>query len=150
MALLKFLKERQQQVNQDKPAQPETAKQMYARQEAQRSAQSPMDKMPAEQRAKVDEIKARIERATQHTGQEVSTRQTSPGDTPVTQEAMRQNMTGQDKTAPAMSPTSELAGKTSLERGDAVRPSPTPPRPPQKMTPKPQQTIARRPPSWER
>lgn len=152
MAFLDFLKQRQasrQQADAPKP-QTETAKQMYARQEAQKTAPSPMDKMPAEQQAKLDEIKAKLERATQHTGQEGVSRQVSHGDTPVTQQPMRQNMTAQEKIAPAMSPTSELAGRTSIESGAPVRPSPTPPKPQQKTGQERPRTIARRPPSWER
>jgi hypothetical protein len=154
MAFLDFIKNRMangQQADAPKPqqAKPETAKQMHTREAAQPTAQKPMNQMPPEQLQKVSEIRARLEMATQHAGPESPTRQASPTDAPVTQEAMRQNMTGQDKTAPAMSPTNAHSGMTSVESGASLRPAPTP-KVPQKSTQKPQQTIARPRPSWER
>jgi len=148
MALLDFLKKRQQQTAQPK-TQPETAKQMYTREAAQQTKRSSVEQMPPEQLQKVNEIRARIEKATRHAGQESPARPASHADAPVTQEAMRQNMTAQDKSAPAMSPTSAQAGMTSVGNGTPVRPAPTP-KAQQKAAQKPAQTIARRPPSWER
>lgn len=150
MAFLDFLKKRQQQTAAPKPQQAETAKQMHTREAGQQTKQNSLDQMPQEQRAKIDEIKARMERATQHSELQSVSRQASQADAPVTQEAMRQNVTAQDKTAPALSPTSAQTGKTSLESGASLRPSPTPKVQHKTIRQKPQQTIARRPPSWER
>jgi|SRR5579871_2817801 len=150
MAFLDFLKRGQgrQQAAAPKP-QPETAKQMYTREAAQPPAQNNMNQISPERFRQVDEIRARLEKATQHVGQESAVRQASPADAPVSQEAMRQNMARQDQTAPAMSPTSAQSGMTSVESGASVRPSPTP-KVQQKNVQSRPQTIARRPPSWER
>lgn len=151
MAFLDFLKKRQQQTAQPKPEQPkpETAKQMYTREAAQQPKQNTLNQISPERFRQVNEIKARLEKATQHTGQESPARQASPADAPVTQEAMRQNMTAQDKAMPALSPTSAQAGMTTVESGSSVRPAATP-KVQQKTAQKPQQTIARPRPSWER
>jgi hypothetical protein len=154
MALLDFIKNRMarpQQADAPKPQQskPETAKQMYTREAAQPASQRSLAQLPPEQFQQVSEIRARLERATQHAGQDSPARQASHGDAPVSQEAMRQNMRAQNKTAPSMSPTSAQAGMTSVESGASLRPTPTP-KVQQKTTQRPQQTIARRPPSWER
>ncbi|HTR34979.1 MAG TPA: hypothetical protein VMH80_03705 [Bryobacteraceae bacterium] len=151
MAFLVFLKKRQQQTAQPKPQQPkpETAKQMYTREAAQQPRQNALESLSGAERGRLDEIKARIEKATQHAGHDSPAREASVADTPVTQQPMRQNMTAQDKSTPAMSPTSAQAGMTSVESGASVRPTATP-KVQQKTSQKPQQTIARPRPSWER
>lgn len=146
MAFLDFIKNRMarpQQADAPKAQQskPETAKQMYSREAAQPARQNNLDSLPGNERVRLDEIKARIEKATHYAGPDSPARQASHGDAPVSQEAMRQNMRAQDKNAPSMSPTSAQAGMTSVESGASLRPTPTP---------KVQQTVARRPPSWER
>jgi hypothetical protein len=154
MAFLDFIKNRMakgQQADAPKPQQPkpETAKQMYTREAAQPPRQNTLNQISPERFLQVNEIRARLQKATQYAGQESPARQASPADAPVSQEAMRQNMTGQDKTTPALSPTSAQTGMTSVESGSSLRPAPTP-KVQQKSTPRPQQTVARRPPSWER
>jgi hypothetical protein len=62
---------------------------------------------------------------------------------------MRQNMTGQEKAAPALSPTSTQAGKTA-EKGGPAPPEERGAKGPEKPSARPQQTVPRRPPSWER
>jgi hypothetical protein len=145
VALLDFIKNRnaarQQSVAQTQQQKPETAKEMYSRQDAQKTTSNAVDRMPPEQLAKVDEIKARMEKATQHVGQNAAAPQQSSGEEPGNRQAMRQNMVSQDKTAPSMSPTSAQAGKPESEKAPA--------RTPQKSSQRPH-TVARRPPSWER
>jgi hypothetical protein len=118
---------------------PETAKQMYTRENAQeRANRTPMDRMSEEQRAKVDAIKERLQKATQHIDRNGAT--PSPESSSGGREATRQNMTAQEKAAPALSPTSVQAGKTPLEK---------PVKAPEKPKERPQ-TVPRPRPSWER
>jgi translation initiation factor IF-2 len=122
---------------------------MYTRQAAQeRTAQQSMDRMPAGQQARVEAIKQRLESATRHISPEQS-QAPIPADNSGSREAMRQNMTAQEKAAPALSPTSAQVGKTAEKSGQAPseeRAAKGPARPSQR----PQQTLPRRPPSWER
>jgi hypothetical protein len=130
---------------------PETAKEMYSRESAQEKANAKaLGQMPPDQRAKVDRIKAALEKATQHIDRSATVPSPAPADNAGSPAAVRQNMTGQDKTAPALSPTNTETGKTVTDKR-AVAPSNTPAakthdRPPSR----PSQTIPRRPPSWER
>jgi hypothetical protein len=120
---------------------------MYTRQAAQdRAAQQPMDRMPPEQLAKVEAIKARLESATRHISPAES-QAPNPADNSGSREAMRQNMTGQEKAAPALSPTSAQAGVTAQKSGPPPeeRAAKTPERPSVR-----QQTLPRPRPSWER
>jgi hypothetical protein len=147
MAFLDFIRNRsasQQQSaqQQSQSPKPENAKQMYARQDAQERANSkPVDRLPPDQRAQVDAIRAKLDKATQHMGGNAQSHAQTEGHND-TREAARQNMTAQDKNAPALSPTSAQHGKTAHD----VRPS-------QESTEKTQprqQTISRPKPSWER
>jgi hypothetical protein len=154
MALLDFMKNRnaspQQAVAQKAQAQkPETAKEMFTRQaEQDRTAQQPIDRMPTDQQAKVDAIKQRLESATRHISPEQS-KEPVPVDNSGSREAMRQNMTGQEKAAPALSPTTAQAGKTA-EKGGPAPSDERGAKSPEKPSARPQQTLPRRPPSWER
>ena len=149
MALLDFMKNRnnQQQDVAQKPQEqtPVTAKQLYTRQDAQeRASQKPVDQLPPAQQQKLDEVKARLEKATQHVGNDTPPSPPNAGGS-ASPQALRQNMSGQDKAAPALSPTSEHAGATAKEQS-ATKQSESP----SKATDSQTQTIARRPPSWER
>ena len=149
MAFLDWIRERNasqqppvaQKAQEQKPA---TAKEMYARQDVQgKTTERTMNRMPPDQLAKVEAIKQRLEAATQHIGG--NTPAPTPADNSGSREPMRQNMTAQDKTAPALSPTTAQAGQTA-EKGapetSGKIPEKTPARSPQ--------TVPRRPPSWER
>jgi hypothetical protein len=63
---------------------------------------------------------------------------------------MRQNMTGQDKAAPALTPTSAQAGQPSTEKKVPSPSNNAPAKAPQKDGARSPQTVPRRPPSWER
>jgi hypothetical protein len=128
---------------------PETAKEMYTRADARDQAnRTPMDRMPAEQQLKVDAIKAKLEKATQHIDPNAQTPSPATGDGNGSREAMRQNMTGQEKAAAALSPTSAQAGKTPNENAPA--PSTEPPAKTQDKAVSRPQTVPRPRPSWER
>jgi hypothetical protein len=155
MALLDFINNRkasqEQAAASAKQAQrPETAKEMYTRQEAQeRGAERSMGQLPPEQQAKVEAIKARLEKATQHIDKNAPTQSATPYDAAGNREALRQNMTGQDKAAPALSPTTAEAGKTAIENTPTPSkesPSKTPENTPSRAP----QTTPRPRPSWER
>jgi hypothetical protein len=145
MALLDFIRNRNtspQQAVANKPQEqkPETAKEMYARQAAQEKAsQKTIADMPPAQRARMDAIKAELQKASQHIDGQAKAQPKM--DTGGSREALRQNMTGQDKTAPALSPTSAQAGKPETEK--------TPAKETPKPTPRPQ-TLPRPRPSGER
>jgi hypothetical protein len=153
MSFLDFIKNRnaspQQPAQKAQSQKPETAKEMYTRQAAQdRAAQQPMERMPADQQAKVEATKQRLESATRHVSPAES-QAPIPADNSGSREAMRQNMTGQEKVAPALSPTSAQVGKTS-EKGVPAPSEERGAKGPEKPSQRPQQTLPRRPPSWER
>jgi hypothetical protein len=140
MAFLDFMRGRQakgQQADAQKPQQPkpETAKQMYARETAQQSAA--VKPVTSELKAQAARVMATMDKASQHV--QSASANAAPG-TAGSPAAQLQNQHGQGKTQAALSPTDGASGKTVTQ--DQVRPLETPKRP--------QQTTARRPPSWER
>ena len=153
MALLDFIKNRQaQQQSKEQAAQPkpETARNMYARQgEQERASSRPMDQMPPQQQAKVEEVKAQLQKATQHLDQQAPANAPAPADATASPQPMRQNMMAQDKAAPAQSPTSAQLGQTANDKCPSA-----PSREGQSRTQESSQqrakTMARTTPSWER
>src|SRR5580658_11228328 len=118
MAFLDFIKNRQQQSSGEQTQQqkPETAKEKYSREAVQEKAnKKPLDQMPADQQAKAAAVKERMEKATQHMSQNSAAPAAAPADGASSPQPMRQNMTGQDKTAPALSPTSAQRGQTEKD-----------------------------------
>ena len=154
MGLLAWIRNRsaaQQQsvANKSQEHRPENAKRMYAREAAQEKANlTPRDRMPAGQQAKVDKIKATLERATRHIDRNGQTHSPTQVEANDSREAVRQNMTAQDKVAPALSPTSAQHGKTAQEKPSTLSQEP-PAKTPEKPRPGPQ-TLPRPRPSWER
>ena len=146
MSFLSWIKERnaapqQQPVAQTQQQKPENAKAMYAREAEQEKANlKPIDQMPPEQQTKLDKIKEKLEKAKPDIGQNAPT--PSLADAGSTPEASRQNMTGQDRTAPALSPTNAHAGQpqTDKEKSPSTQPEK---KAEHKTLPRPQ-------PSWER
>jgi len=154
MAFLDFINKRnaspQQSVaRKTQDPKPESAKEMYTRQAAQEKAGPPaMERISAGDQAKVEAIKQKLESASRH----ISPAQSQapiPADNSGSREAMRQNMTGQEKAAPALSPTSAQAGKVT-EKGGPAPSQERAAKGPEKASERPQQTLPRRPPSWER
>ena len=102
---------------------PSTAKEMYARQtEQEKTNRKPMDQMPPEQQGKVEAIREKLQKATQHIQQNAPAQRGAPTESTTRPEPMRQNMVNQDKAAPALSPTTGQAGVTA-EGKSAATPS---------------------------
>jgi hypothetical protein len=141
MSFLDFIKNRQQaEQEQASQPKPETAKEMYSRQAEQESAgRNAVAQIPDADKAQAKELGARLDKATQHIQQGASSSPEAPADGASSPEPMRQNMTAQDKEAPALSPTSGQRGAVEHEQES--------PAPSQGSRP---QTIARTTPSWER
>jgi hypothetical protein len=154
MAFFDFIQNRnaskQQSVaNRPKTQTPETAKEMYSCQGAQQTAnQKSLEQMPPDQRAKVNAIKERLEKATQHINKDAYARTAAPIDSMGNREAMRQNMTGQDNAAPALSPTDHRAAQT-VQGNAPAQSNDWPAKAPEKSTAR-AQTLPRPRPSWER
>ena len=154
MAFLDFIQNRnaaaqQPAANKPQPQTPETAKEMYSQQAAQETAnRKPLEQMPPDQRAKVDAIKERLEKATQHIDKNAHSPAPASADSMGNREALRQNMTGQDKAAPALSPTDHQAGQTV--QGNAPAPSNQSPSQTAEKSTSRSQTFPRPRPSWER
>jgi hypothetical protein len=155
MAFLDFIKYRQsgQQQPVDQSAQqpkPETAKEMYSRQaELERTGQKSVQQMPVAEKSQASALGARLDKATQHIQQNAPSQTPAPADGTSGPEPMRQNMTGQDKAAPNLSPTSAQMGQTANEK-TAAAPSQGETGNTQQPGRQTSQTMARRPPSWER
>jgi hypothetical protein len=126
---------------------PQTARQMYAQQSAQEKT-PPLNQMPQDQQARLEAIKTTLQKATQHIDKNAAAPSPAPADSTDSQEAMRQKMTGQDKAAPALSPTSAEAGQRAAELNSPS--NVTPMKTPEKQVTRAPQTVPRRPPSWER
>ena len=154
MAFLDFIKNRkaaQQQTVAPKPQEraPGNAREYFAREDArERAALKPIESLPAGEKAKLDDIKARFEKNTQHFS--TNARSENMPDVAGTQEAMRQKMTRQETIAPEMSPTSAERGvrdgevnRPAAEEKPRVAPMKTPQPPRAKTLPRPR-------PSWER
>lgn len=155
MGLLDFIKNRQGQSQateqQSQQQRPETAKEMYTRQAAQeRASQKPEPQIADAEKSKAKELGGRIDIVAQ------GTQQIAPAQTPAPQggasspEPQRQMMTGQDKVAPPLSPTSAQLGKAAKEQ-DAPAPSQDAAAKSQERSQEQaRRTIARTTPSWDR
>lgn len=154
MGLLDFIKNRnasKQPTVAPKPQEraPGNAREYFAREDArERAALKPIESLPAGEKAKLDDIKARFEKNTRHFS--TIARPENLPDVAGTQEAMRQKMTRQETIAPAQTPTSAERGQPDTERvpqapdeKPVVAPTRTPP------PPRPQ-TLPRPHPSWQR
>jgi hypothetical protein len=102
--------------------------------------------MPPDQQAKVETIKARFEKATQHADKSAQSPSPMPADDTGSREALRQNMTGQDKPVPALSPTSAQAGQPATEKNTPAPSNETQEKQSGSVPP----TLPRPRPSWER
>jgi hypothetical protein len=143
MAFLDFMNDRQgqrpageQQSQQDRK--PETAKEMYTREAAQDKA----NRIPAtaEQKEQAQKIGTEMRQANEP-NQEPSPSAPSAPEDRGSNAAQLQNQSNQGKEQKALSPTDDAAGKTAVQEKQQSQ---------EKQTQRPQQTVARRPPSWER
>jgi hypothetical protein len=156
MAFLDFINNRQGQrpagEQQSQQQKPDTYKQAKTREAVEdKAALKPLDKLPEQPRADLNEVKARMEKASQQLNQNAPAPAPSQADsTNDSREAQRQMMTSQDKAAPDLSPTSAQRGATAKEQ-DASKPSQEPPSKTQEQPKeRSRQTIARPRPSYER
>jgi len=128
MAFLDFIKNRHsgQQQPADQSVQqpkPENAKEWHTRKDAEdRAALKPVESVPEQSKADMAEIRARLEKGSQHLSQGAAMPSSAPADSTASPEPSRQKIAGQDKAAPELSPTSLQGGKTSQEK-DAGAPS---------------------------
>lgn len=148
MAFLDFVKNHdgqrpagQQQSQQQKPDISREASNALSEQPAKTVSQ-----LPEDIRTRARDIGSRIEQSGQNIEQSASTLPQAPTDATGNQQPMRQNMTAQDKPAPDLSPTSFQAGIPAKDVEAPARPEATPATSQEQA----RNTIARRPPSWER
>jgi hypothetical protein len=150
MAFLDFIKNRQAQQQSVAQPKPETAREMYSRQAEQvRTTQKPVQQMSDAEKMRAREAGARLDKATQHLRQSAPAQTLTPSDSASGPEPMRQNMTGQEREAPALSPTTAQLGQTANEKGVPEHSQEERTNAPAKTQNRPQ-TIARTRPSWER
>jgi hypothetical protein len=102
--------------------------------------------MPSDQQAKVEGIKAQMEKATQHRGKDAPAPMAAPTDANSSPAAELQKMSNQEKVAPALSPTSEQLGTPPSGEKAPAKDGQSKPQEKSQETPKP----TPRPPSWER
>jgi hypothetical protein len=153
MAFLDFINNRQGQSpageQQAQEQKPETAKQMYAREAAQDTAsRKPEPQIPDAEKSKARELGARIDSVAQDAQQKAPAPAQAPEGGTSTPAAERQMMTGQDKAAPALSPTSAQKGTPATEKDASSQDASSQSK--ERSQEQTRQTIARRPPSWER
>jgi len=142
MAFLDFVNNRQaaqqQAVAQKSQEQkPETAKEMYTRQDTQEKTAASKPITP-EIKAQADRAMATMNKASEHVQSPAKRTAPETGSAP---QAQLQNQSRQDKAQEALSPTDGASGKTAIQ-GKEKAPDKTPQRA--------QQTVPRRAPSWER
>ena len=141
MDLLGFIRDRagkqQPSTAESTQQKPETAKEMYSRQaveeKANRIAPTP------DQEARAQKIGEELRKATQHMEQPSKASTNAPAEGGGNA-AQRQNQNHQAKAQESLSPTDDASGKTAGQEKSPV----------QEKAPERAQTIARRPPSWER
>src|SRR5579859_4501115 len=127
MAFLDFIKNREGQrpvaEQQSQQQKPENAREAHILKDAQdKAALKPVQQMPEADKSQARELGARLDKATQHIQQNTPALTSAPADSTSSPEPMRQNMTGQDKAAPDLSPTSAQLGQVGHEK-EAAAPS---------------------------
>jgi hypothetical protein len=157
MAFLDFINNKQgqrpageqQSQQQSQQQKPETAKQMYTREAAQDAAsRKPEPQIPDAEKSKARELGGRIDTAAQDIKQNAPAQAAEGGAS--SPEAQRQMMTGQDKVAPPQSPTSAQKGTPATEKNAPAPSQDASSQSKERSQEQTRQTIARRPPSWER
>jgi hypothetical protein len=120
MAMLDFIKNRQQQKPQNQPQQsqkPEPTKNVAAEQSAHEKATAMVNQMKPQERARVEEVKTNAEAYLKEVNQN-----TAPAPAPASADGasspqpMAQKMMSQDKAAPELSPTSAQKGTRATEQ----------------------------------
>jgi hypothetical protein len=139
MAFLDFIKNRNaspQQSVAKESQQPETAKQMYTREAAQAKSK-PVEQISPDEKAKAADIGTDLKKTMGLHGPDGNG--PAPAGGAASPEAVRQNMTGQNRAAEALSPTNMHSGKP-VEKETKEPEKPKSPAP----------TVPRPRPSWER
>ena len=153
MGILDFIRNRQssQQQTSEKTQEqsPSTAKEMYARQEAQEKKSQPaVEQISDQDKASAREAAERIKRVTERLEKVSPSHSAAPSEGTASPQPMRQKMMQQENAAPALSPTTAQAGATAK---DATRPSnESAGKTTEQSEQRTRQTLPRRPPSWER
>jgi hypothetical protein len=144
MSILDFIKNRQTQQQSAAPqTQPETAKQMYAREATQdKAAAKSLSQLPADQKSKLAEVRTELQSHTIGQAPSANSLSSAPADATANPQPMRQASMQQDNAAPALSPTTAQAAARESEK-PSVAPSQT-------KSQEQAKTMARRPLSWER
>lgn len=142
MAFLDFINNRQESqqrsvAQKSQEQKPETAKEMYARQDAQEKTAASKPITP-EIKAQADRAMATMNKASEHVQSPAKRTAPEPGSAP---QAQLQNQSRQDKTQESLSPTDGASGKTAIQGKEKA---------PEKAPQRAQQTVARKAPSWER
>jgi hypothetical protein len=152
MALLDFIKNRGEQrpagEQRSQQQKPDNAKQMYTQKDAEDRANAKPIALDQKQEASVKEAGDLFRKgsASPEPGPEAPTPAPTESNT-APQQPMVQASMSQDKTAPALSPSSAQAGGLEKEQGVSVSEAPSP-----AQTPSPTQgkSPSRNPPSWDR
>jgi len=146
VALLDFIKNRNQQPSEAPEQKNETYKQSKTNEaELERANARPVDQgMSPRQEALMADARQQWRNATQQP-EKSSTASPAPADEAANPQPMAQKMENQDKASPALSPTTMQAGARESEK-EAPAPSAESQQKSQERTP----TIARPTPSWER
>jgi hypothetical protein len=155
MAFLDFISNRQGQrpagEQQSQRQKPEAAKEMNTRGAAQQNAPAKQfENMRPDQQAKVKEAQTLFRQGTQEMAQAPSVRAQAPADSTESPQVMAQKSMNQDKAAPALSPTSAQKGTRATEKESAAPAQDASTQSKERSQEQTRQTIARRPPSWER
>jgi hypothetical protein len=159
MAFLDFINNRQgqrpaaeqQSQQQSQQLKLETAKEMNTRGAGQENAPAKQfENMRPDQQAKVKEAQTLFRKGTQEVSQTTSAPAPAPKDGTESPQAQMQKSMNQDKVAPPQSPTSAQKGTPATEKDAPARSQEASTQSKERSQEQTRQTIARRPPSWER
>jgi hypothetical protein len=146
MGMLDFIKNRGSRQQPPEQAKPETAKQMYTREAAQEKPSArAINDLSAGDKASLSKAQELFAKGTRQ-AQESPAMPAPQAEGATAPQPMAQMSMNQDKSAPALSPTSAQQGTRAHEQESPAS---------AKQNPSPSQeqakpTMARRPPSWER
>jgi hypothetical protein len=143
MAFLDWVKNRGEQQSQQQEK-TEISQDVSTRQPSQNlSAKEAVTRLPENIRSEAQQLGGRINRVAENSQADGPAFPQAPADATSNQQPMRQGMSGQDKVAPDMSPTSAQRGVRAEEVEGPSAPAQTPAQSPQRTLPRPT-------PSWER
>ncbi len=155
MAFLDFINNRQGQraagEQQSQPQKSEPTREMNTRGTGQENAPAKQfENMRPDQQAKVAEAQSLFRQGMQETAQAPSAPAQAPADSTESPQVMAQKSMNQDKAAPALSPTSAQKGMRATEKDSPAPSQDASSQSKERSQEQTRQTIARRPPSWER